>query len=199
VLFEARFREAIAEGSVTLTFRRWKRCQVIAGHRYRTAAGMIEVEAIDVIEPSSITDAEARHAGFPSAAALVGNLREGNSPVYRVQFHGVAGPDPRDELASTADLSDDDRAELDRRLDRRLERLDRASPHGPWTAAVLQMIAEQPAVRAADLAASFGRETRPFKLDVRKLKNLGLTISLERGYRLSPRGEVYRRGAERNG
>jgi hypothetical protein len=44
--------------------------------------------------------------------------------------------------------------------------------------------------RAADLAASFGRETQPFKLDVRKLENLGLTLSLDVGYRLSPRGEA---------
>ena len=38
---------------------------------------------------------------------------------------------------------------------------------------------------------SFGRETLPFKIDVRKLKNLGLTISLPIGYELSPRGEAY--------
>ena len=49
-------------------------------------------------------------------------------------------------------------------------------------------------VRAADLAESFGRETQPFKTDVRKLKNLGLTISLEVGYRLSPRGAAYLAG-----
>jgi hypothetical protein len=36
-----------------------------------------------------------------------------------------------------------------------------------------------------------GRETAPFKLDVRKLKNLGLTISLEVGYELSPRGQAF--------
>jgi hypothetical protein len=30
----------------------------------------------------------------------------------------------------------------------------------------------------------------PFKLDVRKLKELGLTESLPIGYRLSPRGET---------
>ena len=48
-------------------------------------------------------------------------------------------------------------------------------------------------VRAADLAPSLGRETQPFKLDVRKLKNLGQTISLEVGYRLSPRGAAYLR------
>jgi hypothetical protein len=54
-------------------------------------------------------------------------------------------------------------------------------------------------VRAGDIAEKLGRERDPFKLDVRKLKNLGLTLSLEVGYRLSPRGEAYvrrtRRGA----
>lgn len=32
---------------------------------------------------------------------------------------------------------------------------------------------------------------RPFKRNVRKLKSLGLTESLEVGYRLSPRGKLF--------
>ena len=188
MLFAQRFWALIADGSVTITFRRWRRCQAIAGRRYRTPAGIIEVERVDVVTASSIRDREARQSGYPSAAAVVADLRgDASSPIYRVQFHLVDEPDPRAELAATNDLTADDRAEIDRRLDR----LDRASSHGPWTRAVLECIAAQPATRAADLAASFGRETQPFKLDVRKLKNLGLTISLERGYRLSPRGEAY--------
>jgi hypothetical protein len=111
--------------------------------------------------------------------------------VYRIRFRLVAGPDPRDDLAANTTLTPADVGELDRRLDR----LDRASSNGPWTRVVLETIATRPAVRAADLAKDLGRETQPFKLDVRKLKNLGLTISLERGYRLSPRGEAYLRQA----
>ena len=64
---------------------------------------------------------------------------------------------------------------------------------GEWTYKYLQAIAEHPGVRAPDLAASFDRETHPFKLDVRKLKELGLTESLRIGYRLSPRGEAVMR------
>ncbi len=108
---------------------------------------------------------------------------------YRIRFHALHEPDPRDRLAASDLLGDDEAADLDRRL----ARLDRASSHGPWTLAVLGAIAARPAVRAADLAQSFGRETQPFKIDVRKLKNLGLTISLEVGYRLSPHGEAYLR------
>ncbi|MCU1427248.1 MAG: hypothetical protein JWL83_1248 [Actinomycetia bacterium] len=172
-----------------MTFRRWRRRQVVAGHRYRTAAGMLEVDAIDVVEPGSITDAEARSSGYPDAATLIHDLRgEESLPVYRIAFHVIHEPDPRAVLANTSDLGDEDVAEIDRRL----ARLDAASTHGPWTAAVLDVIARRPERRAGDLAIEFGREMQPFKTDVRKLKNLGLTLSLTVGYRLSPRGEAYR-------
>ena len=46
-------------------------------------------------------------------------------------------------------------------------------------------------VAASKLAARVGRETLPFKTDVRKLKKLGLTQSFEVGYELSPRGLAY--------
>jgi len=193
VLFQARFWPLIADGSVTVTFRRWKRRQVIAGHRYRTGHRivgrmMIEVDDVREIDPARIADTDARRAGFPDPATLVEQLRgEPDSPVFRIAFHVVDEPDPRSVLAASAELTVADRDDIDRRLDR----LDRASSHGPWTRAVLAAIAARPAVRAADLAADFGRETQPFKTDVRKLKNLGLTESLEVGYRLSPRGQAY--------
>ena len=192
MLFSARFWPLIADGSVTVTFRRWKRRQVVAGNVYRTAAGRILVDAVDIVDPSEITDADAVRSGYPSAAALLGDLRgTPDLPIYRIRFHLVDEPDPRAELASDDVLDDETVADIDRRLDR----LDRASPHGPWTEAVLSLIAARPAVRAGDLADSLGRERLPFKADVRKLKNLGLTLSLEVGYRLSPRGEAYlRRG-----
>jgi hypothetical protein len=188
MLFEIRFRDAVQDGSVTITFRRWKRVQAIAGHRYRTAVGMIEVEQVDVVDAAKITDADAKRSGYPSADAVRADLRGTDDlPVYRVRFHAVHDPDPRDELAATADLSTDDVAEITKRLDR----LDRASSSGPWTRPTLVLIAERPEVRAGDLADAVGRERAPFKLDVRKLKNLGLTLSLPVGYRISPRGRAY--------
>jgi hypothetical protein len=188
MLFAPRFRPGIRDGSITLTFRRWKRQQAFAGRRYRTPAGMLEVEAVDVVEPEQISDAEARRAGFASRDAVLAALRGAPpDPIYRVRFHPVLEPDPRDVLAHDDALGDAELAEIDRRL----ARLDRASTHGPWTGETLAIIAGRPEVRAADLAAALGRERAPFKLDVRKLKALGLTISLERGYRLSPRGAAY--------
>ena len=189
MLFEQRFWPLIADGSVTVTFRRWKRRQVVAGHRYRTPAGIVEVTAVDVVDPAAISDVDARRSGYPDAATLRADLRgTPDLPVYRIAFAAVHEPDPRAVLAASADLTPADVAEIDRRL----ARLDRASAHGPWTATVLDLVAERPGVRAPDLAASLGRDTQPFKTDVRKLKNLGLTLSLPVGYRLSPRGEAYR-------
>ena len=193
MLFAQRFWEPVARGEVTVTFRRWKRRQVIAGHRYRTGHRIvgrmiIEVDDVREVDPARIGKADARRAGFPDAETLVAQLRgDDDLPVYRIAFHVVDEPDPRSVLAASAELTTADRDAIQTRLDR----LDRASRTGPWTRAVLEVIAAQPATRAADLAVGFGRETQPFKNDVRKLKNLGLTESLEVGYRLSPRGRAF--------
>ena len=52
------------------------------------------------------------------------------------------------------------------------------------------MIAENPAVRAADLAPRLDYDKPLFKRRVRRLKELGLTKSLPKGYELSPRGKA---------
>ncbi|MFN8618496.1 MAG: hypothetical protein U0837_15510 [Dehalococcoidia bacterium] len=186
--FETKYRSDIASGSVTLTFRRWKRPQVVPGNTYRTAAGRLVVDSVEVVDPAAITDQDAVRAGHASAEALRSDLRgEPSLPTYRVAFHASPDADPRDELAAEATLSASDRADIARRL----KRLDNASDSGPWTTATLQLIAANPAVRAGDLAPRMNQELLAFKLNVRKLKNLGLTISLGTGYRLSPRGEAF--------
>jgi hypothetical protein len=194
MLFPKRFWGPIRSGEMTLTFRRWKRRQVVGGNHYRTAAGMLRVISVDVVAAGDITDAEARRAGHPSAEALVAELRgTAELPIYRIAFELLDGPDPREVLAADAELGPDDVAEIDRRLDR----LDAASRHGPWTRQTLEAIARHPHRRAADLAAMLERGTPPFKTDVRKLKNLGLTLSFDPGYSLSPRGEAYLRAGGR--
>lgn len=188
VLFQKRFWTGIADGSITVTFRRWRRAQVVAGRPYRTPAGIVDVQSVEVVEPTSISDADAQAAGFADAAALVADLPgEPHNPTFRIEFRRSTTPDPRAELAASADLDVADIAEITRRLDR----LDKASSHGAWTREILRLIAEHPERRAGDLADMVGRERAPFKLDVRKLKNLGLTESLPVGYRLSPRGKAY--------
>jgi len=186
VLFERRHWAGLADGTITCTFRRWRRPQARPGGRYRTPAGVLLVEAVDLIEAAAISDDEARLAGFPGRAELLRQLdRRGDGPVYRVRFR-FAGPDPREQLRRADRLPDEEWA----RLRGRLARLDRASRHGPWTLPVLRLIAERPGVVARDLAVALGRDRASFKADVRKLKELGLTESLQVGYRLSPRGRA---------
>ena len=182
MLFRLDELRRIQEGEITLAFRRWRRPTVKAGGTLRTKAGVLAIDSVEPIGEEDVTDEDARRAGAPDRETLLAGLRpEGR--LHRVEFR-LAGPDPRIALRERSEVSPAERAEIDARLDA-------ASRHGPWTSAVLRLIAERPGTRAPDLAASFGRETAPFKADVRKLKELGLTESLEVGYRLSPRGRAY--------
>ncbi|WP_101783291.1 hypothetical protein [Nonomuraea indica] len=188
MLIERERHDGIRSGTITVLFRRWRQRQATAGNVYRTALGRVAVDAIDVVVAEQITEADARAAGYPSAAAAVADLRgRPGDPVYRLRVRFVEEPDPRDELAASGDLP----AEELESLAGRLARLDRASGTGPWTEATLEIISRRPAVRAADLAGELGRDPAQFKLDVRKLKNLGLTVSLGTGYRISARGAAY--------
>ena len=182
------FWPGIMDGTITRAYRRWKRPTVVAGRPYRTGGGRIEVTSVVEVDPAGITDADARRAGHRSGAEVRSQLRgEAHWRVYRVEFRRLDEPDPRTVLAGTSELTNDDRVEIGRRLDR----LDRASRHGPWTRETLELIYRHPQRRAPDLAEMVGREAHAFKLDVRKLKNLGLTLSFNPGYRLSPRGAAY--------
>ena len=73
----------------------------------------------------------------------------------------------------------------------RLTQLDARAAEGPWALGTLELIDEHPGLRAADLCRLAGQDKDQFKLNVRKLKTLGLTESLEIGYRLSPRGAAF--------
>jgi hypothetical protein len=187
VLFQARFKAALRAGTLSLTYRYWRAPRVRCGAVYRIAPDLaIRVTSIEIA--GAITADDALRAGFETVAALRSYLTrqergEGRS-LYRIEFERVAVPnDPRAELAQqpvdTTTQSD---------LRKRLAAMDARSAVGPWTLTVLRMIGATPGKRAADLAAQMNWETLQFKAHVRRLKALGLTESLEVGYRLSPRG-----------
>ena len=177
----------IADGSVTLAFRRWERPRVRAGGRQRTSVGVIAFDAIEPVARSRLTATDARQAGFSGLPELLRFVdRRPTGRIHRIRLR-LEGPDPR--IALRATLPDEKEIAT---IVAKLARLDRASHHGPWTTDVLRAIDERPRVPAIDLAASFRRERAPFKIDVRKLKELGLTESLPIGYRISPRGEAVR-------
>lgn len=194
VLLPPKVAAGVADGTVTLAFRRWRKQDVRPGAMFRSSAGVIRVGEVGVIDPEAITDADAIRAGHTDAATVRRRLAGDESwSTYRIEL-SWAGEDPRIALREDDDLGEDEIASIDARL----ERLDRASSHGAWTMQTLDLIRRRPHTRAPDLAAEVGRERDPFKIDVRKLKNLGLTISHAVGYELSPRGLAYLAGTQRN-
>lgn len=176
--------EGIVAGEIDLVFRRQKRPTVRAGGTMRTRLGMLDIVAVDPVDPAELTTRDAERAGYGSDVdALRSDLtRKPDGEFYRVTVR-YGGEDPRIALRNDAGLGDSDIVELTDKLDRY-----DAGTRGPWTRTFLHMIAERPHTRAPDLAASIGWETKPFKEHVRKLKALGLTISHSPGYELSPRG-----------
>ncbi|CAM3392031.1 ASCH domain-containing protein [Kibdelosporangium persicum] len=184
MLIRADVLERIRAGEVTLAFRRWRRPTVRPGGTLRTAIGVLAIDSVEPIPLRRITAKDARLAGYKTLAELTSSLTGRDGDVYKVSLR-FAGDDPRVSLRES--LPSPEEIALIRA---KLRRMDERSNHGPWTFTVLALIAERPGVRAPDLAASLGRDTLRFKADVRRLKELGLTESLEVGYRLSPRGRA---------
>lgn len=177
--------DRIAAGEITLAFRRWRRPSVKAGGTLRTTAGLLRIEAVDDVAIEQVTEAEARAAGHGSRAALLESLvAHAEGALYRIRLRPAGIPDPREALRQDARLS----AEVVAGLRARLANMDALSPHGPWTEAALRAIAAQPGRVSTAIAADLGFDRMWLKTQVRKLKTLGLTESLEVGYRLSPRG-----------
>lgn len=154
-----------------------------AGGTLLTPVGQLAILSVTPVTLSQITAADTRKAGYADREALLEELRARPvGQIYRIELGHLAA-DPRIALrAQSLDAS----AAAD--VASQLERLDRRSPDGPWTTRTLRIIDLHPGVRALDLARLVGQAKAPFKVNVRKLKRLGLTESLDTGYRLSPRG-----------
>ncbi len=182
--------ERIVSGEIDTQFRRQKKPTVKAGGTLRTHLGMLEIVDVSRVALDDVSDEDARRSGATDRAQVIAELTtKSEGDFYRVRLRYV-GADPRLALRADDELSDADVVALTAKLDR----LDRSATGGAWTRATMRLLADRPHVRAPDLAASVGRETAPFKNDVRKLKALGLTISFSPGYELSPRGhELLRR------
>lgn len=177
----------IRSGEVTCAFRAWKRPTVGAGGTLQSPAGVLAIDEVTTIALADITTADARASGVGSVGEVIDSLRTGDDrTLYRIRFHHV-GDDPRIALREDDRLDDEARAHIDDRL----ARWDRTADDGPWTGRVLDVIDRRAAVVSTELAAELAMERPVFKRRVRQLKTLGLTESLERGYRLSPRGEAY--------
>lgn len=183
-MINARTAAGIADGSITVLFRRWEAPRVRVGGSQVTSAGMVSFDAVEEVPDDTAIPAEdLAAAGLSSREELSSLLDRRPGRIHRITV-SHAGPDPRlalqDQPPDAAQLSD---------LVRRLARMD-AGPKGAWAVPSLRWIRDHPGVVSTELAEHLGRERWGLKTDIRRLKALGLTISLEVGYRLSPRGEV---------
>jgi hypothetical protein len=186
VLLNRDTAEGIASGDITLVLRRWDAPRAKAGGTQRTVAGTVRIDTVTEYSGAyRVTAGQARAAGYPSAAAAQRELdRRPARHTYAIAVSYLA-PDERPDLAADDVLSEVDVSAITARLDR----WDAATE--PWTRAYLHLILANEAVRAPDLAARVGLDVPRFKRRVRQLKGLGLTTSLDVGYRVSPRGRAY--------
>lgn len=212
-------REIVA-GTIDTQYRLWRKPTVKAGGRLRTQVGELTILTVEEIDPASVTDDDARRAGFANAdevratfvprpvkagraAAGAGAAAASASAVAAVAAKGRARTAKPDETSrpyrvtlryegvdTRLALREDTSAEAIAAVIAKLDAIDGRSARGPWTRRTLALIDEWPGRRAPELAEMEGLETMPFKNDVRKLKELGLTISLAVGYELSPRGRA---------
>jgi hypothetical protein len=181
MLFRSVVLQGIAEGRVTLAFRRWRRAPPAEGSSLRSPVGVLRLERVTVVDEADITAADVRRTGMSGEELRASIVGEG--ALLRIELR-LEGDDPR--IALRERLPEPEELEA---VVARLARIDVAAPP-PWTRRYLELIAAQPGVVARELAGRVDADVPPFKRRVRQLKELGLTESLEIGYRLSPRGRA---------
>jgi hypothetical protein len=192
MIFKVHQLSGIKSGKITYAFRRWEKPNVKKGSTMKTALGVIRVTDVVPVKDNSITKADAAKAGYESPELLMKDLNKGTSgTIYKVKVK-YQSEDPRLELREKTELSD---LEL-QKLRAKLDRLDKT--RGPWVLKVMRLIKQYPERRAGDLAEIMQMDKFDFKVNVRKLKNLGLTISHEIGYSLSPLGEIVKEELQRH-
>jgi hypothetical protein len=181
LLFPSDILRGIADGRVTLAFRRWRRAPPTEGATLRTPVGVLSLDRVRAVDEGDITADDVRRTGL-TADGLRASLA-GEGTLLRIELR-LVGDDPR--LALREHLPTADQLEA---VVARLAKTDAGSA-APWTTRYLRLIAAQPEVVSRILAAQVDVDVPVFKRRVRQLKELGLTESLEVGYRLSPRGRA---------
>jgi hypothetical protein len=187
MLFKEIHLKGIKTGAINLAFRKWKKLSITKGTQLKTTIGLVEITEIEVVNEKDITDLDIKNAGFENKTQLEKALNqaiEGNIYKIGVCYHSE---DPRIKLREQTELTQDDYQALKMKL----TKLDKSSKQGNWTAKILLTIKNQPNRVATEIAKLTDFEKEWLKLNIRKLKNLGLTISHKVGYEISPLGKLF--------
>jgi hypothetical protein len=194
MLFKSDILERIANGQIKLAFRKWTKPTVKSGGTLLTAAGQLRIKSVAIITYEQVSDKDVSAAGYESRDQLNNELnRKERGELYRISFE-LEQEDPRIALRENASITDDEWNALTKKIDR----LDKNSKFGPWTTRILTLIREQPELHAVRYANKLKVDKDWLKINIRKLKALGLTISHPIGYSISPRGAQYLKMKERN-
>ncbi len=92
--FSPELRERVADGSITVSYRLWSRPQVKVGGTYRSGSTTFEVDELELLPFSAITEEDLGPTGEPDLEALrrraahAGPIHD-DTLVYRVEFHVV--------------------------------------------------------------------------------------------------------------
>lgn len=183
MLIKKEVLDAIKAGEIDLQFRRWMRRTVKPGGTLKTRVGILGIGEITRLEPEEVTLADAKRAGFADLEDFfrwLKTMKPGELDRIEVSY---VGEDPLIALANDGDPGN----EALRETETALSKLDGKAP---WTRQTLELIEAHPGRLAEELGRELRLEKAKFKAKVTKLKALGLTESLETGYRLSPRGQA---------
>ncbi|TYR32212.1 hypothetical protein FXV77_19630 [Sphingobacterium phlebotomi] len=187
MLFKGIHLQGIRSGEITMAFRKWQKVSVNTGSLLHTSVGLLEIGKVEAIKENDITDKDAIRAGFTDKRQLLKSFPHNSTgTIFKiaVRYHSA---DPRIKLREQTELSEQQFKDLKGQL----KRLDRYSKQGDWTEKILMTIKDNPNLHAIGIAKLTGFEKEWLKLNIRKLKNLGLTISHNVGYELSPLGNEY--------
>ncbi|MBK8468315.1 MAG: ASCH domain-containing protein [Actinomycetales bacterium] len=94
MIFSRDLRDAVARGEITVSIRLWSRPQVKVGGRYQTAGVIIEIDSIEVLPFSALTNEDVAASGesgreaLQSRAAHSGPIHD-DTLIHRIEFHVI--------------------------------------------------------------------------------------------------------------
>ena len=187
MLFKKQYLDLIACGKLKYAYRKWSRPTVKTGSALLTPVGMLRIKSVEPIEYKDISDKDVRLAGYKDRQELEKELSfKSKGVLYKIDFF-LEQEDPRIALRQKKKITSEEFKEL---VDT-LQKLDKSGKIKSWTIKVLRALESEPGRRAIYYATKLQVEKEWLKRNIRKLKNLGLTISLPNGYLISPRGSKF--------
>lgn len=187
MLFKEKHLNGIKSGKITLAFRKWQKASVKEGSLLLTSAGLIKIGKIESINENDISDSDALNAGFSDKEEIIKSFPPNSAgTIFKISV-AYHSEDPRIKSREKEHLTEKEFSDLKKKL----KQLDNYSKQGLWTSKILFAVKDNPNLRAAGIAKLTGFEKEWLKVNIRKLKNLGLTISHTVGYELSPFGKIF--------